>query len=154
MTRWYRTVAAFLIAPSTAPIIYGAIAATRRPPGEGPTWIGSFGQWFVIVGMVSYGLSFIIGIPACVCLRLLNRESVLVYAAISGIAGFLYLPVINIFRSFSPELAVISLIFALLGTTVGVAFALIAGRANSSNQSPDPALSSGTSPAGQEPRHP
>ncbi|HZZ19275.1 MAG TPA: hypothetical protein VFE25_07900, partial [Opitutaceae bacterium] len=127
-----------MIAPAAAPVIYGVIAASRRPPGEGPTWINSFGQWFALVGIVSYVLSYVIGIPACIWLRRLHKESMIAYASISGIAGFLYLPVINAFRGISPELIAVSFIFAVLGATVGVSFSLLAGRANVSNQSTDP----------------
>jgi hypothetical protein len=154
MARRYRTLIAFLVAPAMAPAIYSIIAATTRPPGEGPTWQGSFGQWFVLVGVVSYGISYLIGIPVFFCLRRIRRETMLAYSVIGGIVGFLYLPIINGFIGLTPELVAISFFFALLGSTVGASFKLIAGRALVSNQSPDPALASVTHPAGQGARHP
>ena len=153
MARWYRTVVAFLVAPAMAPTIYSIIAATRRPSGEGPTWQGSFGQWFVLVGVISYGISYVIGIPVFICLRRIRRETMLAYSMIGGIVGFLYLPIINGFIGLTPELVVISFFFALLGASVGASFKLIAGRTRVSNQSTDPTLASGTPPAGQESRH-
>jgi hypothetical protein len=154
MTRRSKTIVGFLIAPATAPAIYGVVAATGRPRGEGPTWFGSFGQWFMFVGVVSYVLSYVVGIPACICLRRLRRESIVTYGGVSGITGFLYLPVINGFRGISAELVVVSCIFALLGATVGVTFYLVARRAIVPNQSTDPTLPSGTPGAGHQPRHP
>jgi hypothetical protein len=151
MAKWHRTVVAFLIAPLAAPIIYGVVAATMRPLGNGPTWIGSFRQWFALVGLISYGISYAIGIPAFLCLRRMHRESVLAYAAIGGVVGFLYLPVINGFIGLSLELVAISIIFALLGVTVGMSFGLIAGQRFLSNPTLDPAPTLVITPAGQEP---
>ncbi len=124
-----RTFLAFLLAPCAAPLIYATVAATRRPPTEGPTWIDSFIQIFFVSSLMSYVISLTFGTLAFLVLCKTKRESLATYAglgALGGVAYFAYVAT-NSTSATPGGLFIAGSIFAMLGLSVSTCFALIRG---------------------------
>lgn len=123
-----RTFLAFLLAPCAAPLIYATLAATRRPPAEGPTWFDSFTQNFFAASLMSYLISLTFGTVVFLVLRQTKRESLATYAGLGGLGGLLYFAFIAVNSTSTPGgLFTAGAILALLGLSVSTCFALIRG---------------------------
>ena len=124
MNRTLRTVIAYIVAPAVASTIVAIVGASVRPPGEGPSWIAAFGQYFFVASVSSYAISYTVGTLAFVVLRKMRRESFWIYGAIGGTLGFLYGVIIGVVDGFSLERIAAAAFFALLSSSVSVTFAL------------------------------
>jgi hypothetical protein len=122
-----RTALAFVFAPCAAPLIYATLAATRRPPGEGPTWLDSFAPNFFLAGLMSVLISLTFGTLVFLVLKKTKRESVGAYALLGALGGFLYIAIAGIDQDFTPARFAACAIFTLLGLSVSTCFALIRG---------------------------
>ena len=122
-----RTILAFLLAPAVTPLIYSIFAASFRPPGEGPTWIGSFVQHLFLAAVDSYLISYTVGLIVFLILRKLKRESVKIYACSGAIAGFLSIMITFFGQPITKNHLLGGGLFALFGLLVSTSFALIRG---------------------------
>ena len=122
-----RTVLAFILAPAFAPLFYATIAATMRPPTEGPTWFDSFTQYFLLACLVSYLLSLTFGTVVFLLLRQTKRESLAAYASLGAPGGLLYFASIGVDGKLTPGLFATGASLTLLGLGVSTSFALIRG---------------------------
>jgi hypothetical protein len=130
-----RTLAAFLLAPLVAPLIFGTVSAFQ--PHDGMSALSIFLQAGYLACFLSFGLSYTFGSIIFLILRWRHRESIANYAT-CGSKG----------HELHKETIFLALTLGMLGASFSTAFALIRGAQRSlPNHSPDPTPSV-TPPAG------
>ena len=138
MNRTLRIVIAYIVAPAVASSIVAVVGASLRPPGEGPSWIAAFGQYFFVASLTSYAISYTAGTLTFVVLRKMRREFFWIYGAIGGVLGLLYGIVVGVISGISLERIAAATFFALLGFSVAATFALIRRNEERAYQLPEP----------------
>lgn len=104
-----RTAIAFAVAP--------LIAAILVMPSGGP----------ILSLMLSYGVSYIFGVPVFLALRHLQQERHLYYAGAGFALGIVYALCTGAVSGTVGDLLTVGTIFGLLGLLVGLSFSLIRG---------------------------
>jgi hypothetical protein len=149
--RTIRTIFGILFAPTAAPLIFAPIQASTVQH-VGNTWLATFAAYFGFAAIVSYGISYTFGVAAILVLMKLRYDTPLAYGICGSVFGATYgLIACGVG---SPGAIAVTAIFGVLGFAVSLSYSLIVGQKPISNQSTDPALSSGTPAAGQLPRLP
>lgn len=124
----WRTLCAYLFAPLVAPVLYASLAATIRPPGEGPTWLNAFAMYAFIGALDSYLVSWTYGTVVFLVLRALHRESTWLYALCGAVPAGAFMLLVSRGQSEIGKMLQASLAFGALGASVSTAFALIRGK--------------------------
>lgn len=124
MTRTLRTVLAFIVAPSLPGLFFATIHIVGYPPmAVMPRW-EAFLRTFMVVSIISYGMTYTGGLLTFFILRKTHRESAWAYALAGAILGFLTGTTAG--EETATRLRIGSS-FAVIGFCVALTFALIRG---------------------------
>lgn len=123
-----RTLCAYLLAPLVAPVLYATLAATIRPPGEGPSWLDAFAMYTLVSALDSYLVSWTYGSVVFLVLRALQRESTWIYALCGAVPACAFILFASAGQPEVGEMLLATLGFGALGASVATSFALIRGK--------------------------